>query len=397
MGVAPRLAWGNARRGGHLSRDVTLNDTRPLPLRADRRTIDKLLERLDQDAVDAPGIDRRSSERFGYRVADLTIELPRGETTAHHCTVPRNLSGGGVGLLVGQFVYPDTACRVLLRGSHGFEQVVRGWIARCRYLVGSGSVYEAGVEFERPIDVELFAEGAQHVSLLLVNESPKMQHLIASLIDELNVDLTCALGGDDAIETTLEADFDLILIDLDSEVYDPFALTSSLRSNGYLGPIVGLAVQSGADLQLRCAEVGCTGYLTKPLTRRALEELFASLRHEPLISSLANDDRLAPLINEFVAALPDKAREMAAAYEADDLDTVHRVARSLRADAGSYGFERITEDAGHVQALAGMGAARERLRPALYDLIHLCLLARPARIEADIMATPRRRGGHHTA
>ncbi|MCK4341640.1 MAG: hypothetical protein KAY37_07955 [Phycisphaerae bacterium] len=59
------------------------------------------------------------------------------------------------------------------------------------------------------------------------------------------------------------------------------------------------------------------------------------------------------------------------------------IARKLRADAGSYGFAVITEEAKHVQALVALVVPPARLRPALYDLIHLCLAARPATCAED--------------
>jgi len=128
----------------------------------------------------------------------------------------------------------------------------------------------------------------------------------------------------------------------------------------------------------RCAAAGCTGYLTKPLLREQLCSLVAALADQPLLSSLAHDPALAPLIDRFVAGLREKVTEMSRASQLSDLSGLARLVQDLRAQAGSYGFEPISEEAALVQALIVTGAPDEQIRPALHGLMDACLRARPA-------------------
>lgn len=356
-----------------------MSDRSPQPMRVEDRIVTDYLDRLDRKVNRTPRRDSRVDERFSYRARPLTLEtIDAEDETTPHAVAARNLSAGGIGVLAGRFVYPGTRCRMTLRSLYNRDDVVLGRVARCRYLVGSASLYEIGVQFRRPVDVGLFAAGANLVRLLLVDESPRMHNLVASFLGSTNVDLICATSALDAAAAALQREFDLILLDLESQSFDAFLVTRELRRGGYLGPIVGLAVQTGPPLREKCAQAGCTGYLSKPLTRAALRGVLDSLNTEPLLSSLAGDASMEPLINEFVLGLPDLAREMSAAFENGDLETVREVARALRADAGSYGFEAITREASQVQTLATLEATPSSLRPALYELIHLCLAARPA-------------------
>lgn len=351
----------------------------PQRLRVDNDTVKRHLDRLDERAGRPRGIDLRVSERYRYRIGQTTLTLAQGDDqVVSQAAAPRNLSREGIGLLTGRFVYPGTPCRVGLRSLYGQDDASRGRVVRCRYLVGSPSLHEVGIRFNRPIDVELFAADAMLVRILLVDESPAMQRLLAGFLEGMNAELTFTTTALDAASAALTQEFDLILLDLESPDTDAFTVTRELRRAGYLGPMVGLAVQTGRTLRARCEEAGCTGYLAKPITRDALRTLVGSLRDEPVLSTLARDVTMAPLIDQFVRGLRGRARKLAIAVEQGNREQVRDVALRLRGDAGSYGFDAISEEAEHVQALAALDVPLPRLRSAVYELIHLCLAARPA-------------------
>jgi CheY-like chemotaxis protein len=167
-------------------------------------------------------------------------------------------------------------------------------------------------------------------------------------------------------------------MNLDQPGLDPLETCRELRRAGFLGPVIGLAIDAGADLAARCAASGFTGYLVKPVTREALETVLGSLAAEPLVSTLAGDPKAAPLVARYVETLGERARSLAMAVEAGDVPGIHELARELRAAAGSYGFETITEEATRLQVLSADGGDAGLIRPAVYDLVHLCLAARAA-------------------
>lgn len=123
-------------------------------LRADPAAIQSWLDRLDHDARPPRGLDVRLSPRVAFRAVDLVLELlPGGTGSSRHAAAGRNLSREGIGLLVSRFAYPGTRCRVLLGEPSEAGPRLSGQVRHCRYVVGSGSLYEMGVEFDRPIDV----------------------------------------------------------------------------------------------------------------------------------------------------------------------------------------------------------------------------------------------------
>ena len=122
----------------------------------------------------------RVAERFRHRPhgVPLDLEFEQGGSRSISA-VGRNLSSSGMGLLAGQFIYPGTRSTVQLSTLHGGEQVIPGRVVRCRYLVKSGMLYDVGLEFDRAIDVALFAEHARLLRILLLHDSPATHELVA--------------------------------------------------------------------------------------------------------------------------------------------------------------------------------------------------------------------------
>ena len=115
------------------------------------------LDRLDGDARPPRGLDIRASERLRYRSRGLTLEIPEtGAPSTRHEVAGRNLSREGLGLLASRYVYPQTPCRITLIDAQARRWNIPARVARCRYVVGSGSLYDVGLTFDRPIEVEAF-------------------------------------------------------------------------------------------------------------------------------------------------------------------------------------------------------------------------------------------------
>jgi len=353
----------------------------------DSQTVQRFRQRLESRVREVRGINHRTAERYPYAVEPLVVELAGAEERIQATTVAgRNISRTGVGLLSDQLVYPGMPCRVTLRTLHGQAEPAHGRVARCRYLVGSASLYELGIRLDRPIDPTLFAKEAQHIVVLLAGSSPEQKGLVRGLFEPLRVEVATADTAEDVRTATENCDYDLILLDLENLDQNPFLLTRGLRRKGYLGAIVGLSLRTAERMRFYAERAGLTGYLSKPITRGALASLIETLRVEPLLSTLREDASLTTLINEFVGGLRERAKQMVSAMEQGDLKTVWETVVRLRGEAGSYGFYEITEQSEQVQAMLSIELAPQRYRGAVMDLAHLCLAARPIAAEPDPVA-----------
>lgn len=339
------------------------------------------LNRLDRAGQGRVGPELRCWERFPYRRRDLEVDLldDDDQVQAVHSTLGRNLSRGGVGFLNHRMIYPRARCRVQLRGPHGHREEVVGRVVHCRYVLGSGSLYDVGLQFDRLIDVTTFEPQARLLRILLVDEDPLIGRLLANFLSGTNVHLISGPPEPKAVVQKANADpFDLLLLDLESPRLEALEVTRQLRGLGFVGSIVGMAVEVHDRLYAQCLAVGCTGYLRKPITRGLVRRLVRTLMHKPLVSTLAHDPRMTALIDRFVGGLPARAKNLAFALKLTDLERINQLAHDLRGEAGSYGFAPLTAAAADVQLLIAGGEPLGRIRYALDHLIHLCRSARPA-------------------
>lgn len=359
------------------------------PLRVTKDVVRSWLDRLDQQAGRAVRLDCRRARRFNYRPGAVAVELTQhDETTVAYETAARNLSADGVALIAGKFLYPGTPCGVRLSSPHGYAETIAGTVVRCRYLVGSGSLHEVGIAFTQAVDVTVFEPRARMLRFLLVHGNRQTAALITSFLREYLVSLIQTASESDALEKAAGHEPDLILVDLEDPQSDAFELCQRIRSQGFIGPIVGFAMADVPDLEERCMAAGLTGYLEKPITRRDLVRLAESLMDPPILSSLAGDPAMLPQIEGFVRSLRKRVTQMSIAWEIGDSQLLVDVVRSLRAEAGSYGFENVTEQAVLVHTLFLSEEDPEPVHAALRRLMHLCLKARAGTRMLDRQVIP---------
>lgn len=101
--------------------------------------------------------------------------------------------------------------------------------------------------------------------VLLAEDNPVNQKLIARLISKTGASVTLAENGRLALEYARAKHFDLILMDINMPEMDGLTATRTLRESGFTVPIHALTAEHGAEEIQACLQAGCNGHLTKPI------------------------------------------------------------------------------------------------------------------------------------
>jgi CheY-like chemotaxis protein len=117
--------------------------------------------------------------------------------------------------------------------------------------------------------------------VLLVEDSPANQRLIAGILQESGLEVVVAENGQVAIDLAVAAKhagraFDIILMDIHMPVMDGHEATRHLRKTGHTNPIIAFTSDATTENRQKCLDCGCNAFMTKPFDLSTFAAVLAS-------------------------------------------------------------------------------------------------------------------------
>ncbi|MGH1360548.1 MAG: ATP-binding protein [Burkholderiaceae bacterium] len=224
-----------------------------------------------------------------------------------------------------------------------------------------------------------------HGKVLVVDDSAENRQLVNVVLTDAGITVTEAENGQEAVDAVLTGDFDIVLMDMQMPVMDGYEATRLLRQKGVTTTIIAFTAHALAGFETEIQDVGCDGYLTKPIdidvlleristeiegsqieVENATSDLFTAPETEqletgepdqlsPLRSRLETQPRLHPIIQSFVDQLPDRITQMQTELLDEQLESLAGSAHWLKGSAGSVGFDTFTEPSRTLEEAAKAG------------------------------------------
>ena len=269
------LAEAAERKGLQLI--TTVGESVPRWLLLDDRHLRQVLLNLAGNAVKFTeagevrlSVEEGASNRLSFSVEDTGIGIEPEALTeifAAFSQTRRGAAAGGTGLGL-------TISDHLIRGMGGELRV--------ESAVGEGSRFwftlplvpareeqrlsqERGTAAVPSLDARL-APG-QHVTALVVDDSPANRHILAGLLESAGVSVLTAAGGLEAIALAQTHRPDIVFMDLKMEGIDGLEATRRLAGDPTTASIPVIAVTASAlgDISQTARAAGCADYLSKPV------------------------------------------------------------------------------------------------------------------------------------
>ena len=191
----------------------------------------------------------------------------------------RRFGGSGLGLRISNTLTTMLGGEIDIvsevgRGSTFTATVATGPLERVAMAEGV-DIEQLASEAMRPSVAQERTALLEGVRVLLAEDGPENQRLIAFHLRRAGADVSIAEHGQAAVDAIVAADhagkrFDVVLMDMQMPELDGYAATRMLRSMGRDDVVIALTAHAMAGDREKCVAAGCDGYLTKPIDRELL-------------------------------------------------------------------------------------------------------------------------------
>ena len=249
-------------------------------------------------------------------------------------------------------------------------------------IPGEGSVFSFSVPLEIPAESPSPESTAPEedrpitlsaLKILVVDDYAVNRQIVRAFLKDTPCIVEEAIDGPTGIEKIKEAEWDLILMDIQMPGLDGYEAAKAIRKwEGDAGrarvPMVALTAHAGAADREAARAAGFDAHLAKPFAKKQLLSVIKSAaveRQEPETAPIAKDlgpnRELSPEIAELLPQfLTDMKRLCATARGPDapsNLEELASIGHKIRGAGGSFGFDRLSELGGRLEETASSGEA----------------------------------------
>jgi signal transduction histidine kinase/DNA-binding NarL/FixJ family response regulator len=283
-------------------------------------------------------------------------------------SISRRFGGSGLGLAISRELTE-------LMNGHLMVESDEDQGSTFRVKVPLGDARNASPDVEPRRDA---APPARHLHVLVADDNPINQRLLAALLDTAGHTATMAANGRQAVEAAMRERFDIVLMDVQMPVMDGIQATARIRampSPQCDVPIVALTADALHGAEERYLGAGMDSYLSKPLSAAALFDMLNALAvsgrpkrsatslmpilDESAIESLRSfmkPAQLEALLTESLADIDARIGRLGSCLDAADGASAAKDAHDLVSVAGNCGARALSAMAREIERACRQGA-----------------------------------------
>lgn len=219
--------------------------------------------------------------------------------------------------------------------------------------------------------------------ILVVDDGKENRQLLSVVLSDLNLDVSMAENGQQALDIIETEGFDVVLMDIQMPIMDGFEAAERMRSSGVVIPIVALTANAMKGFEAKILSAGFSHYMTKPIDLDKLAELLAQLlggekNHQQMPQTdsvpsegiaineivaldktteivspfLGKDQRYVEIVQEFKQRLAERIEEIELAIGSSNWVQLAELGHWLKGSAAMLGINELVEPGTHLENAA---------------------------------------------
>jgi signal transduction histidine kinase/CheY-like chemotaxis protein len=120
------------------------------------------------------------------------------------------------------------------------------------------------------------------INILVAEDNMINQKVAKTMFKNLGYEIALAINGVEAVDYTLQHNYDIIFMDMMMPEKDGVQATKDLRKKGFKGPIIAMTANASKEGKNKAISFGMDGYITKPTKMEEIKKVLIKYFSEPI-------------------------------------------------------------------------------------------------------------------
>jgi len=271
-----------------LKLSVTYSNDIPAKLYGDSLRVSQVLTNLLGNAVKFTSsgkvsllVSKVKENKFRFEVKDTGIGLTKNEQkklfkafSQADGSTTRNFGGTGLGLVISKQLVELMGGKIWVESEYGigssfiFEIELQEIKHNTKNIEVTKDTQKESINLKKNIDL---LDGHR---VLLVDDNPINQEIVAGLLENSHIELSIASNGQEAVDMFCKKVYSLILMDIQMPIMDGYEATRIIREKDKQIPIIAITANAMKEDIIKSAKRGMNDHINKPIN---VERLYATL------------------------------------------------------------------------------------------------------------------------